>query len=1412
MQLRKRTATPSSFSHDGGNHSGSDYLYMNEYGDKDDDNYGYDDFDDDNNSKRKKRKQANTKASGSSKSSSNKTSKDNAMDISDLGQTSTASSSQSQPVIKIKLPPNTQKAQARAQMNNQAKINAKMAKKRLTFLLRQSDVFAHFVQGNLKKGKIAKLLVPQKQRGDDGQDDVLGDGFFDPNGNDDDLDDDDDDDLNLEESVKNESNYVSIATTPPFIHGSMRDYQLEGLTWMVNLQSNGMGGILADEMGLGKTLQSISLLGYMKHCRGVSGPHIVVCPKSTLSNWLNEFNRWCPSLRTIKLHGDVDERGEIISEHLVPGRDENARTFDVLVTSYEIAIIERASLSKIPWVYLVLDEAHRVKNEASKLSEVLRTLSVQHRLLLTGTPLQNNLHELWALLNFLLPEIFSSSDQFDEWFDLGSGDEDAKHNMVTQLHKILKPFMLRRLKKDVATTLPPKKETLLFVGMSEMQREIYRRLLERDLNALISCFQEEAQPESATPEILGSTRSQSATSSSSSQQYLAKKQREGKKETIRLLNIVVQLRKATNHPYLFDGIEDRSLPPLGEHLIQNCGKLALLNKLLPKLKLQESRCLIFCQMTRMLDILEDFCRIRDYSYCRIDGQTSYEDRENSIADFNAPNSEKFIFLLSTRAGGLGINLATADTVILYDSDWNPQVDLQAQDRAHRIGQKKPVHVYRLVTEGTVEEKIIERAETKLRLDAVIIQQGRLLEQQKKAPSKEEMMSMIRFGAEQIFRSSGSTITEEDIDAIISRGEQKTADLNSKLQVYEGINKGGGALDLKLDATMSGLQVFDGVDYKTAQVASSKAEEAIAFLKSISEEARRERRARSANSDKYLLALQNLSGDDDNDGFVQDDPSDAYGGDAASNLANRITFATQRVTQELESSMAREVPVPRRLQINKFLSYQLYPEEEILEVNKKEMRRYTRWMREKWLAEMEMRLLRAESRLAAPPPPSTTESSEETTDQQKQEPQQQDQGQNQQQQQQQQDPNAMETEEVRQSQRLKSRQSTSEASRLVHEAAKKTFYELATKYREELAKDDVEDSKLGYTLPSLDVPGYKDQNISASEDRFDQDEEYESSMQQQQQQEGDQQDQEKQERSGEEEEEVITSNTKFFLWAKKIPNLLSKEENLEKKRLWGMGFPKWLRLEFRAFVRACTRHAPNDYALIHKELMKTKSYDEVKAYADAFVERGKKCLGDEEWEKIYQQMSIGQERAKDRDGRLDTIIRKLDTVNDPMNELIFFRPAYTGDYTLEEDRFLLVTLREAGWGNWRMILDCIRMEERFTSDYFFNALTEDDVSRRCETLSKMMKRDEEQSKKNAEKEKKQDDLKQKKDEEDNKREAEILKLLEQKKEKYAPQLEELKKEETQFLEKIEQVAAGRAKKRSRAQIQMPFGSVVSTSSE
>ncbi|ORY89162.1 putative chromatin remodelling complex ATPase chain [Leucosporidium creatinivorum] len=542
--------------------------------------------------------------------------------------------------------------------------------------------------------------------------------------------------------------------SPAYVKGGqMRDYQVQGLNWMVGLHYNGINGILADEMGLGKTLQTISFLGYLKFHRGIHGPHLVIVPKSTLDNWAREFERWVPGFNVVMLRGGKEERAQVVAESILP------QNFDVLITSYELCLREKSALKKLSWEYILIDEAHRIKNVDSMLSQIVRVFDSRARLLITGTPLQNNLHELWALLNFLLPDVFSDVADFDAWFDkqgpaapegadgqpapeqTADQKEAASNSVVKQLHAVLRPFLLRRVKMDVEKSLLPKKEINVYVGMTDLQRKWYKMILEKDIDAVNGAG--------------------------------------GKKEgKTRLQNIVMQLRKCCNHPYLFDGAEPGPPFTTDEHLVEASGKMVILDKLLKSMKAKGSRVLIFSQMSRVLDILEDYCMFREYKYCRLDGGTDHDSRMEAIDAYNKPDSEKFIFLLTTRAGGLGINLVSADIVVLYDSDWNPQADLQAMDRAHRIGQTKQVYVFRFVTENAVEEKVLERAAQKLRLDQLVIQQGRT-EHKSKSANKDELVDMIQHGAEKIINSSESMEVQADIDDIIKRGEERTAELNSK---------------------------------------------------------------------------------------------------------------------------------------------------------------------------------------------------------------------------------------------------------------------------------------------------------------------------------------------------------------------------------------------------------------------------------------------------------------------------------------------------------------------------------------------------------------------------------------------------------------------------------------------------------
>ncbi|ODV92155.1 hypothetical protein CANCADRAFT_748 [Tortispora caseinolytica NRRL Y-17796] len=601
--------------------------------------------------------------------------------------------------------------------------------KRLKYLIGQTDLFRHFMDAKAQKDpEFRRLLEEIDDEHKNNGSKSAGDRRHRKTEKEEDA------ELLQEEEQEDQPKFTVFTESPSYINGKMRDYQVQGLNWLVSLHENGIAGILADEMGLGKTLQTISFIGYLRYICDIPGPHLVAVPKSTLDNWAREFAKWTPEINILVLQGGKEDRHQLMQERLIPG------DFDICITSYEMILREKAALRKFAWEYIIIDEAHRIKNEDSMLSQVTRLFDSRQRLLITGTPLQNNLHELWALLNFILPDVFSDSEDFDTWFSSqGNDDQDA---IVQQLRRVLQPFLLRRVKSEVEKSLLPKKEVNLYIGMSEMQIKWYQRILEKDIDAVNGAV--------------------------------------GKRESkTRLLNIVMQLRKCCNHPYLFEGAEPGPPYTTDEHLIYNAGKMIILDKLLKRLKAQGSRVLIFSQMSRLLDILEDYCLFREYEYCRIDGSTAHEDRVAAIDEYNKPGSDKFVFLLTTRAGGLGINLTTADTVILYDSDWNPQADLQAMDRAHRIGQTKQVVVYRFVTENAIEEKVLERAAQKLRLDQLVIQQGKAQQQAKTAASKDELLGMIQHGAQAVFETKSASMQDDDIDSILAKGEERTKELNAK---------------------------------------------------------------------------------------------------------------------------------------------------------------------------------------------------------------------------------------------------------------------------------------------------------------------------------------------------------------------------------------------------------------------------------------------------------------------------------------------------------------------------------------------------------------------------------------------------------------------------------------------------------
>lgn len=525
------------------------------------------------------------------------------------------------------------------------------------------------------------------------------------------------------------------------VGGTLKEYQLKGLQWMISLYNNNLNGILADEMGLGKTIQTISLITYLIEHKKNNGPFLVIVPLSTLTNWNLEFEKWAPSVSKIVYKGPPNARKQ---------QQQAIRwgNFQVLLTTYEYIIKDRPVLCKVKWQHMIVDEGHRMKNSQSKLSSTLTQYYItRYRLILTGTPLQNNLPELWALLNFVLPNIFKSVKSFDEWFNTpfantGGQDrmeltEEEQLLIIRRLHKVLRPFLLRRLKKDVEKDLPDKQERVVKCRFSALQAKLYKQLVTHN-------------------------------------KMVVSDGKGGRTGMRGLSNMLMQLRKLCNHPFVFEPVEDQMNPSKATNdlIWRTSGKFELLDRVLPKFKATGHRVLMFFQMTQIMNIMEDFLRLRGMKYLRLDGSTKSDDRSDLLRIFNDPNSEYFCFLLSTRAGGLGLNLQTADTVIIYDSDWNPHQDLQAQDRAHRIGQKNEVRILRLISSNSVEEKILERAQFKLDMDGKVIQAGKF----DNKSTNEEREALLRTlletaeAAEQI--EDQDEMDDDDLNDIMARSEDE----------------------------------------------------------------------------------------------------------------------------------------------------------------------------------------------------------------------------------------------------------------------------------------------------------------------------------------------------------------------------------------------------------------------------------------------------------------------------------------------------------------------------------------------------------------------------------------------------------------------------------------------------------------
>ncbi|KAK9708838.1 ATP-dependent DNA helicase Snf21, partial [Basidiobolus ranarum] len=525
------------------------------------------------------------------------------------------------------------------------------------------------------------------------------------------------------------------------VGGKLKEYQLKGLQWMVSLYNNRLNGILADEMGLGKTIQTISLITYLIERKNQNGPFLIILPLSTLTNWILEFEKWAPAVVKIVYKGPPNER-RVLQAQIKRGG------FQVLLTTFEYIIKDKHILGKVKWVHMIIDEGHRMKNVGSKLTFTLTQFyNTRYRLILTGTPLQNNLPELWALLNFVLPKIFNSVKSFDEWFNTpfantGGQDkielnEEEALLVIKRLHKVLRPFLLRRLKKDVETELPDKVERVIKCKFSALQSKLYNQM--RKHGVLFT------NGDKGTTGIKG------------------------------LNNTIMQLKKICNHPFVFEEVERIVNPSkiTNDNLYRVSGKFELLDRVLPKFANTGHRMLIFFQMTSIMTIMEDLLIYRGINYLRLDGTVKSDERTELLKKFNAPNSPYQVFLLSTRAGGLGLNLQTADTVIIFDSDWNPHQDLQAQDRAHRIGQTKEVRILRLITENSVEETILARAQYKLDIDGKVIQAGKF-DNKSTAEEREAFLRNLLETDHSHESDMDEDLNDDDLNEIIARSDKEIA--------------------------------------------------------------------------------------------------------------------------------------------------------------------------------------------------------------------------------------------------------------------------------------------------------------------------------------------------------------------------------------------------------------------------------------------------------------------------------------------------------------------------------------------------------------------------------------------------------------------------------------------------------------
>ncbi|KAF9259046.1 hypothetical protein L218DRAFT_908811 [Marasmius fiardii PR-910] len=492
--------------------------------------------------------------------------------------------------------------------------------------------------------------------------------------------------------------------------GEMKDYQLLGLSFLVYMYQNGMNCLLGDEMGLGKTLQTLSLFAWIKeNTNGPLEPHLVICPLSVLSSWEAETSRWLPTFKVERFHASSPNERLRLRNTLYRGLG----TVDIVLTTYEMYVNENNWFKTRRWTYCVLDEGHRIKNAETNVAHQLQGLGVLYRLILTGTPVQNNLFELWSLFHFLYPSLFTPASEqlFRDSFDISKGSYSLP--FVNAAQKFLSKVMIRRTKANIQLDIPSRVEHTILIPLTEAQRFWYYRLLTRmDSKELDAVFSEVSLDYEGRREVLSMLQNyreydKDPRGATQNQQWK------------KLMNLLLQLRKVCDHPYLLNDAEPDPYQ-IGEHVVASSSKLIVIDKILAEVLPKGEKVLIFAQWYRMLDVLEDMLHLRGIKYARLDGSTSRPRRNLDIKLFQHESSDLRVFLISTKAGGLGINLTRASTVIMADSDWNPQNDLQAIARAHRIGQKKTVNVYRLICGGSVEDQMLDRIRRKLFLSVKLM--------------------------------------------------------------------------------------------------------------------------------------------------------------------------------------------------------------------------------------------------------------------------------------------------------------------------------------------------------------------------------------------------------------------------------------------------------------------------------------------------------------------------------------------------------------------------------------------------------------------------------------------------------------------------------------------------------------------